>query len=165
MSDLSMTKNGIEVPVHVNTVFEGRFEATVGNDRLTAATWPELEKLVDKATKKVTQKIDVPFTSVEFSQRFGSNETKTTVRHGSATGLHSSNGHVLARWDNGEKGQLTGCRDGGSTHFKRLSDQEINEYARLYRAAQAAKQLVDEWETAHKIDLKATVIKELNNGS
>ncbi len=166
MNDLTMAKNGITVEVHVNTVYDGRFEATVGDEQLFSPTWSGLEKLVDRATKRVSKLVNVPFTMIDFSRvKFGSHELKTIVKHGSATGLHSSNGHVLVRWDKtGDRSQLTGWRD-GDTPFRRLSQKEIEEYDVLYRASADAERRVREWEESHRIKLKDEVIKTLNQST
>lgn len=164
MSNLEMTKNGITVDVRVNTAWGGRFEATVGDDQVNAMTWQELEKLVDKATKKVSKSVDVPFTSVRFNRKH-TGEIEAVVRNGSATGLHSSNGHVLVKWTKtGAKEQLTGWNDSG-TQFRPLTNAEYGEYNDLFHRAEEAKRLVREWEDEHKIDLKKAVIEVLNEGA
>lgn len=164
MSDLKMTKNGIEVPVHVNTVFGGRFEATVGDDALHADTWGELEKLVDRATKKVAKSVRVPYTRVT-SQR-DRNTGRYTLKGtpGEAVGLHSGNGNVLVR-SNGQSAQLSGYELRQESIFQPLTGAEVDEYGRLLREREDAQTAVREWENAHKIDLKEAVIKALNEGA
>jgi hypothetical protein len=161
--DLEMTKNGITVKVRVNTMFAGQFEATVGNDRLSAATWPELEKLVDRATRKVARTVDIPFTSIRSDSQSGG-KLKITVRRGSAVGLHSGTGHVLAQYADGTKAQLTSWNDGGEK-LRPLTEGEIAKYVSLLRVEEEAKRAVQDWEKERRIDLKDLVIEALNEGA
>lgn len=166
MSDLEMIKNGVTVSVRVNTT-SGKFNATVGDDHLVAETWAGMEKAVDHATKKVSKSVSVPFTSVTLTQGYGVDTGRLIrkVKHGTATGLHSGTGNILAKWDDtGEKFQLTGWNDGGR-RFRPLSPDEITEYTQLAMAASQASEDLRNWETGHEIDLKKLVIKTLNEGA
>ena len=161
MSELSMTKNGIRVEVTVNAAL-GRFEAVVGADRVYADTWAGLEKLVDRATKKIASTVDIPFTQVVTHRHYGTSEVTVETRNGSATGLHSSSGHALVRWArSGKKEQLTGWRIPGLI-ARPLSSEEVEEYVRLVLAERAASEALRVWESGHKLDLKKAITDALD---
>jgi hypothetical protein len=162
MNDLEMTKNGITVEITVNTT-SGKFIAVVGDDHLAADTWAGMEKAVDTATKKISKSVNVPFTSVTFNTY--SETVKVEVKHGTATGLHSGTGNVLAKWDDtGEKFQLVRWNDAGD-RFRPLSQDEATEYTRLFLESREASQILSDWKKIHTIDLKQSVIDALNEGA
>lgn len=154
----TVTKNGVEVSVKVDS--DGRWHASVGDDNLFAMTKDELVKKIDKATKKVSQSVSIPFTQVQFEQRHDGQVIRK-VRQGVATGIHSGNSNILVKWENGDKAQLDRWSNGGRDKFVPLSPEEADEYARLYVAQVKAQRAVSEWEKAHKIDLRQKVTEAL----
>jgi len=155
----TVTKNGIEVPVKVDT--DGQWRAQVGEDQLIAATKAELVKKIDRVTKKVSQTVSIPFTSVQLSQRHDGRVNRQ-VRQGVATGIHSGNSNILVLWtDNGERAQVDRWSNGGRDKFVPLTPDEADEYTRLYVAQVKAQRAVSEWEQAHKINLRQEVTAAL----
>lgn len=163
MPELTITRNGVDVPVHVNTT-TGDFTAQVGDDHLSAKTWAEIGKLIDKATKKVSKTVDVPFTSVSFNRRV--DKWVRTVRHGRVTGMHSGNSNLLVKWDDdGSRSQLERWNSGGNDKFRPLTSDEIDEYARLYVASEKAADALRAWERDHRQDLRKLTQEALAEGT
>lgn len=161
--ELTMTKNGITVPVLVNTVLDGRFEATVGDERLTAPTWPELEKLVDRATKRVARTVKIEFTRVTQRVEHSTNVVTVVTANGVATGLHSGNGNVLAQVA-GVPVQLARYNRNQGEFYRPLTSDETREYWDLLNAQRAANEAVRAWRKERELDLEALVIQALNEG-
>lgn len=159
--DLKMTKNGIDVEIRVNTM-NGNFEATVGNERLAAPTWAELEKLVDRATKRVARTVKIVFTRVIQNYRTDDVIVKTAL--GVATGLHSGNGNVLAQV-NGFSVQLSRYDRSQGEFYRPLTRAEAAEYQDLLRAERLASEAVRAWRKERELNLEALVIEALNAGA
>lgn len=161
--DLSMTKNGIDVEVRVNTV-SGNFEATVGDERLAAPTWTELGKLIDKATKRVAKTVNIPFTWLDPQVKYTTGEIiAMRPANGTATGLHSGNGNVLTQIK-GQLVQLSRYERSQGEFYRPLTQAEVDTYRRLLADAQAASRAVRDWQNERKIDLHELVVKTLNEG-
>lgn len=154
-----MTKSGIEIPVRVNTM-TGNFEATVGDEHLSAPTWAELSKQVERAAKRVTKSVAIPFTRLNPRvDRDG--KAKLNAAHGTATGLHSENGNVLTRV-NGSAVQLTKYERRQGEFYRPLTGRDGEEYRRLLEEAHRANQAVREWQKRNELDLFELVPQALN---
>jgi hypothetical protein len=162
--DLKMTKNGIEVDIRVNTTFGGRFEATVGDEQLDALTWAELEKLVDRATKRVARTVKIEFTLVAQHVDHITGKVVVNLKHGVATGLHSGNGNVLAQI-RGNPVQFSRYERNHHEIYRPFIRAEAEEYGRLLKAQHDAQNAVSAWRDERRIDLEKLVIAALNEGA
>jgi len=160
----TVTKNGVEIYIKVDTF--GAWHAQVGDDKLTAPTKDELVKKIERSTKKVAQEVSVPFVSVDVRQNYQTGEVSFSAKNGTATGVHSGNGNVLGRWTkDGGTFQRSSYDSRQDTTFRPLTQAEYDHYKDLYRASVEARRAVDQWEKAHKIDLKAEVLAALEKGA
>jgi hypothetical protein len=147
----SITHKGVTVAIEVDG--DGRWHAKVGNDYFSEETRDKLSAKIATAAKKATVNVSVPFTQLSTGQGYGAGDYTISVRSGTATGIHSSNGNVLVTWESGNKEQL---RNTGTTSIA-LSDDKRKEFVRLANEAKAAKNALNKFLDAHKMDLRGEV--------
>lgn len=166
----AIQRNGVIVPIFVDDV--GRWHATVdtvgngeGQSEFGAGSRADLDRLIAQRTKRAVRKVAVPFTRL--GRRAEYMGGGTVFRHGVATGLHGANGNVMVQWPGkrpGEKPvgeQLTGSTRG--PYFKRLTDEQIETYARLSDALDKATKNHREFLSLYGVDLKDAVTGALDD--
>lgn len=146
----TISKHGIELPVFVDE--DGNWSVTHAGRYLHSGTKDGLAAQVGKLIKTATVKVNIPFTVLSRNAF----RTAVGVRRGVATGIHSANGNVLARWDSGEAEQLGSVGHNYGT-MGDLTPEQAAEWVRLDVAQQRAAQTLHDFERAHILSLTHAV--------
>jgi hypothetical protein len=114
--------------------------STTFNDRVYQdETWGGLRKKVMAATKRVSVRVEVPFTT-------------SLNQDGVATGFHGSTGKIIAMID-GRSEQIKGHSD----YLQPLSYEEKAEHETLRKADQVAHRRLNDFRRTHELNLDKAV--------
>lgn len=145
----------------------GAWKATVGTKELYLDSRAALKAEIEKLTKRAVAKVDVPFTKVSRAADWQGGAIRFT--EGTATGIHSANGNVLATFDrrgSTMKEQITesgvDSRTSG-TFFVRLEDEERETLRQLVVNKRAADKAYRQFLDEYGLELKTAVTQALDN--
>lgn len=141
MTDIKFTDldiRGTLVPIQVNEN-SGRFVATMNGKYFADETFDGLRQQLMTASRRKAAKVSIPISRVTAGLR-----GRRNVIHGTATGIHASNGHVLARWENGRSEQL-GWSDSSSI-YPQLSPGQAEKLLALMQASEDAQRALREFD-------------------
>jgi hypothetical protein len=117
---------GQKIPTFVRRDGSG-FEASLGDKRFYAESVEALRLKLMAATKRVSVKIDVPFTQVSDSG----------IRHGTVTSVHGSTGNFMVLWTHSLRAEQESPYL--SHTYRPFTPEEAAEVARLIDAVKAAE--------------------------
>jgi hypothetical protein len=144
-----------EYPLTVDD--SGIFSSKIGAKQYHARTRDELHDVMMAETKRASARVSVPFTAV--SQR--GYDTKRVLRTGVATGIHSSNGNLLIRFDDSRHAeQMDAHRRLGTPrdfYGPDFSQEQFAELERLRRADIEASNALAAFRQEHALDLTQAV--------
>lgn len=157
----SITANGIEVPIQVDT--QGRWKAEYAGQQLAYETREKLENRLKNLTRKTKTEVAVPITKIEVARGWGA--VSVSPRRGIATGLHAGNGNVTVSWEASgrrpaAKEQIvTGYGMGSGTLYVGgdVTDEQVSWYGQLLETQRVAVEAVSAWEKANRIEVKKVV--------
>lgn len=157
----SITTNGIEVPIQVDT--QGYWKAEYAGHQLAYETREKLENRLKNLTRKTKTEVAVPVTRISVARGWG--KVSVSRRRGVATGLHAGNGNVTVSWEaDGRRAAVkeqivTGYGSSSDTLYVGgdVTDEQVAEYGRLLEAKRVAVEAVSAWEKAHEIRVKKVV--------
>lgn len=133
---------------------QGRWVAYIDSSPILADSRDKLRDALMKATKQAATKVAVPFIRVTTRQG-----REVRIDHGTATGIHSANGNVLARF--GERGSEQLTHGWGNVTYLR-EGTDMDRWRELSDAARAANAAFSAFVAEHKIELSQAVQAELN---
>src|SRR4029077_2689809 len=117
---------GQKIPIFVRRSGDG-FVASLGDKGFYAESIEALRLKLMAATKRVSVKIDVPFTQV----------TDSGVRHGTVTSVHGSTGNFMVLWTHALRAELEPPHLART--YRRFTPEETAEAVRLADAVKAAE--------------------------
>lgn len=140
---------GQKVPTFVRRSGDG-FMAALGAKEFYAESVESLRLKLMAATKRVSVKIDVPFTQV----------TDLGIRHGTVTSIHASTGNFMVLWT--DRPQTVQLDNVYGTMYRRFDPEESAEATRLIDAVKAAKAYKEKFlNRILRVDLQSEVEKAI----
>jgi hypothetical protein len=148
------TIDGRKVAIEVDSQ-SGKFSGVVDGDAYSADTLDALRAKIRSAFRKEAIRLAIPVTMLDVELhkpdygRPTGRSASGAVRHMTITGVYGRTGNVLVKWDDtGESEQLSHY---GGDIVRRLTENEIRDYAALSKAASEATSARMKFVDARKI--------------
>jgi hypothetical protein len=145
---------GTKYPLTVDD--HGYWSTSYNRELVAAQTRDQVREILMNKTKRAAAKVEVRFSTLA-RPRYGG---ELYNRLGSATGIHSSNGNVLVRWDDARGSEQITERYSSDYFIPPLAEDEATELIALKEAAQAAVNAVSVFETSHGATRLHTAVVE-----
>lgn len=137
LTTIKVREHTFDVDVSTSGVFSAKY-----NDRTyRESTIDKLHEALMKATKRARAKVELPVTEL----------VSRHARHATFTGMHGGTGNIMLRYD-GSKGSVDTKSSYNGNLYKRMTDEQVAEYQRLFDVRKAASDALSAFLTAFKVD-------------
>jgi hypothetical protein len=150
-----------DVLVEIEVDGGGTFSATVDDEEIKGATLLELKDKLAKAIKKSKTRKPLDVSVVDLVPRTGKRAWESEIYEDGRgvvaavlRGKHKTQGVYLLRDLEAKAFKLSSYREGASKIVRRLTPEEVAEYARLAGEADVAAKCLEDWIKARRVDVE-----------
>jgi hypothetical protein len=166
ITTLDIGGQAVDVSVYSN----GKFCATFLEEEFEEKTLDELKAKLERAHREKVEELAIPVSVVDMQptrekSRYGRTEPYESGRgvvHAVLRGKHARLGHSLLTSEEGKKFQIERYRKSGNI-CRRLTDNEVEDYTRLFMAADNAAKALEQFIEERSIDVDEVLSRKAVN--